>query len=97
LAALARHVGLNGRSDQALADAFCAAVQRLNQALGIPAAVAELREADIAALAQAACDEADLNYPVPRRMAIEDCEGLLREVLPKAAQRAGAPRRRSPS
>ncbi|MGZ9032687.1 MAG: hypothetical protein ACXW2G_15035, partial [Burkholderiaceae bacterium] len=37
---------------------------------------------DIAALAKAACHEADVNYPVPRVMLQADCEALLRKVLP---------------
>jgi hypothetical protein len=54
----------------------------MNRELGIPRQLDALREDDIPALAAAACREADLNYPVPRVMTQQDCEALLREVLP---------------
>jgi len=99
LARLAERVGLRSRSDKALAAKFVDAVQALNDRLEIPRKLAALHEDDIAALAKAACWEADTNYPVPRQMSQKDCEGLLRAVLPvtveaapkrKAAPRAGA-------
>jgi alcohol dehydrogenase class IV len=92
-------VGIRSRSDKALAAKFVDAVQALNDRLEIPRQLAALHEDDIAALAKAACWEADTNYPVPRQMSQKDCEGLLRAVLPvtveaapkrKAAPRAGA-------
>jgi hypothetical protein len=49
-----------------------------------------LREQDIPALAKAACREADINYPVPRAMSQQDCEALLREVLPPVARKVAA-------
>ena len=51
-------------------------------------ALAAVREDDIPALAQAACREADLNYPVPRVMSRDDCEALLRQILPAGAAAA---------
>jgi alcohol dehydrogenase len=50
--------------------------------LAIPATLEALRQADIAALARAACREADANYPVPMYMTQADCEQLLRQLLP---------------
>jgi alcohol dehydrogenase len=82
LARLAGRVGLRARSDKALAGKFVEAVQALNDRLEIPRHLAALRQEDIAALAKAACWEADSNYPVPRQMSQADCEGLLRGVLP---------------
>jgi alcohol dehydrogenase class IV len=99
LARLAERVGLRARSDKALAGKFVDAVQALNDRLEIPRKLAALHEDDVAALAKAACWEADANYPVPRQMSRQDCEDLLRAVLPvtveaapkkKAARRAGA-------
>ena len=58
------------------------AVQALNDRLEIPRTLVTLHENDIAALAKAACWEADTNYPVPRQMTKQDCERLLREILP---------------
>ena len=66
---------------------FVDSVEALNRDLGIPTHLDALREADIPALAKAACWEADTNYPVPRYMSPETCEGLLRQVLPKATRR----------
>ncbi|MCC7287957.1 MAG: iron-containing alcohol dehydrogenase [Burkholderiaceae bacterium] len=90
LAQLARHVGLAGADDAALAERFVAGVRELGEGIGIPSTVAALREEDIAALALAACDEADLNYPVPRRMTPADAAALLRAVLPAAQPGAAA-------
>ncbi|MFO1293825.1 MAG: iron-containing alcohol dehydrogenase [Rubrivivax sp.] len=90
LAQLARHVGLAGADDAALAERFVADVSALAAGIGIPRTVAALGEADIAALALAACDEADLNYPVPRRMTPADAAALLRAVLPPPVAQPGA-------
>jgi alcohol dehydrogenase class IV len=101
LAKLARHLALasdEAENDATLAERFVDGVQALNDRLGIPRTLAPLREEDVAALAEAACDEADHNYPVPRRMAQADAESLLREVLPPAAPAAAAARpRRKPA
>ncbi|MBL8351405.1 MAG: iron-containing alcohol dehydrogenase [Burkholderiaceae bacterium] len=87
LARLAVHAGLGEDSlgTEALADRFVESVAAMNDALGIPRGLAALREADIPALAEAACWEADSHYPVPRRMTQDDCEALLRAVLPPKA------------
>ena len=82
LAQLAQAVGLPGQGELALARAFCDAVQALNDRLGIPRTLPALQEADLPALAAAACHEADLNYPVPCRMAQGDAEALLRQLMP---------------
>jgi alcohol dehydrogenase class IV len=97
LALLAARVGLKGRGDKALATRFIDAVQALNDRLQIPRTLAALHEGDIAALAKAACWEADANYPVPRQMSQQDCESLLRKVLPLTVQarRARPPARRT--
>jgi len=100
LARLAERVGVaegpGGEAGQARR--FIDAVQALNDRVGIPRTLEALREADIAALAQAACREADLNYPVPRIMGQADAQALLREVLPatvaaKAVRKRAAPRK----
>jgi alcohol dehydrogenase class IV len=90
LAALAVRAGAGrpGERPAALAAKFIASVEALGRAVGIPATVAELREGDIPALARAACREADTNYPVPRYMSPETCEGILRQVLPNAPGRS---------
>jgi alcohol dehydrogenase len=85
LATLAVHArfGKDTESREALAQKFLDGVDALNRTLKIPKTLDALREEDIPDLATAACREADLNYPVPRRMTQEDCEGILREILPK--------------
>jgi alcohol dehydrogenase class IV len=84
LATLAQRAGLGrpGESREELARRFLDGVEELGRTVGIPPALEALKEADIPALAKAACREADANYPVPRVMLQADCEGLLRKVLP---------------
>jgi alcohol dehydrogenase class IV len=88
LAALARAVGLGKarEGEGALARRFIAAVEALAARIGIPRQLDALQEADIPALAEAACWEADTNYPVPRRMSEDDCAELLARLLPAPAR-----------
>jgi len=106
LAALAvrAKVGNEGEPEAELAERFLDSVEALAASVGIPRCLDALRERDIPALAEAACWEADTNYPVPRRMTQDDCEAMLRAVLPQEAQavpqRAApkkAPERRKPA
>jgi alcohol dehydrogenase class IV len=85
LAELARGARLNGRNGEKahLAQTFIEAIEALSVRLDIPQRLDALREPDIPQLAQAACREADFNYPVPRVMSQQDCEALLRAVLPE--------------
>lgn len=85
LAALARAVGLGKarEAETALAKRFIAAVESLAREIGIPERLDALLETDIPALAEAACWEADTNYPVPRRMDEADCAAILRKLLPE--------------
>ncbi len=64
---------------------FIDSIEAMNRSMAIPQVLEALREKDIAALAKAACWEADTNYPVPRTMSQAECEALLRAVLPKPA------------
>jgi alcohol dehydrogenase class IV len=80
--AVQARAGRPGDRPATLATKFIAAVEQLSRDVGIPTTVAGLREADIPALAKAACWEADTNYPVPRYMSPDTCEGILRQVLP---------------
>lgn len=102
--AVAARAGREGEPREALADRFIEAVDELSRAVGIPTQLDALREADIPALARAACWEADTNYPVPRVMSQADCEAMLRAVLPspveapagrQRAAKAGASRPRA--
>lgn len=98
LAELARRAGLarKGDSSERLAQRFLDSVAAMNRRLGIPTQLEALREEDIPELASAACWEADTNYPVPRAMSQDDCEALLREVLPAAVTPKRARRRKAP-
>ena len=80
--ALRARVGRIGDSREELARKFLDSVDTLGRTVCIPRTLEALREADIPALAKAACHEADANYPVPRVMLQADCEALLRKVLP---------------
>jgi alcohol dehydrogenase class IV len=75
-------VGEPGEKPQALARKFIESVEKLNHDVGIPTTVAALRAEEIPQLAKDACWEADTNYPVPRYMSRDTCEGILRRVLP---------------
>jgi alcohol dehydrogenase class IV len=87
LAELAQAAKLNGQNEGKveLAQKFIEAIEALSGKLDIPRRLDALREQDIPALAQAACREADFNYPVPRVMSQQDCEALLRAVLSQPA------------
>ena len=84
--ALRAKAGNAGESEDELAERFLDSVEALAASVGIPRHLEALRERDIPALAEAACWEADTNYPVPRRMTQGDCESMLRAVLPPAAE-----------
>lgn len=89
LLAVAARLGTEGEGNDVLAQKFLDGVDALNAALGIPLALDALQEADIPALAKAACHEAHIGYPVPRYMSQAQCEALIRQVLPgKTAQAA---------
>jgi alcohol dehydrogenase len=75
-------LGTASERDDVLADKFLDAIDDLNRDLGIPLCLDKLQEADIPALAKAACHEAHTGYPVPRYMTQKQCEQLIRQVLP---------------
>jgi alcohol dehydrogenase len=100
--ALKAKVGNESESEDERADRFLDSVEALADSVGIPRQLDALRDADIPALAEAACWEADTNYPVPRRMSQDDCEAILRKLLPaapapKAKRARKSPPKKSPS
>jgi alcohol dehydrogenase class IV len=99
LAVLAVHARLGNEGEPApeLAERFVEAVDRLEASLGIPRQLDALRAEDIPALAKAACWEADTNYPVPRRMTQDDCETILRQLLPAEPRSDPGAKRRPPA
>jgi alcohol dehydrogenase class IV len=85
-------VGTEEESSDVLAQKFLDAVDQLNADLGIPKVLDALQESDIPDLARAACHEAHTGYPVPRYMTQEQCEDMIRKVLPGA--KAAAPKKK---
>jgi alcohol dehydrogenase class IV len=99
LARLAVRAGVGDPTERNadLAEKFLDAVETLLRDVGIPTHLDALQEDDIPALAAAACHEAHTGYPVPRYMSQQQCEELIRRVLPPgdapAAQAVAAPRK----
>ncbi len=85
LLAVRARAGNEDEDEETLAGKFLEAVDRLNADLGIPLHLAALQEADIPALARAACHEAHTGYPVPRYMTVAQCEELIGQLLPPTA------------
>jgi len=90
LLAIRARVGAEGESKEALAQKFLDAVDQLNRDLNIPTTLQALQEADIPALARAACHEAHTGYPVPRYMTQGECEELIAKALPPAIEKPSA-------
>jgi len=93
LLAVRAKLGKESEGEDALAQKFLDAVEQLNRDLGIPTFLAALKEGDIPQLAKAACHEARTGYPVPRYMTQEQCEDMIRQVLPPAPAAAKKPPR----
>jgi alcohol dehydrogenase class IV len=83
LLAVSARVGTPDEPTDLLAQKFLDAVDQLNADLGIPTTLEALQQADIPALAKAACHEAHTGYPVPRYMSQQECEDLIRLALPQ--------------
>ena len=81
-------LGAESERDDKLAEKFLDAIDQLNRDLGIPLYLDKLQEADIPAIAKAACHEAHTGYPVPKYMTQKQCEALVRQVLPPAVKPA---------
>ncbi len=94
LLAVRAKVGTEDESPEVLAQKFLDAVDQLNRDIGIPTCLDALQEADIPALAKAACWEAHTGYPVPRYMSQEVCEGIIRQALPTVMTKAKPAERR---
>lgn len=75
---LGRNAGVVGEADgvEAGAKAFIAAIRKLNEDLGIPETLPEIREEDIPDMARHAAKEANPLYPVPRLMDASELAAL---------------------
>ena len=83
LAKLARLSGLaeSGDSDKAAAQRFIDWVWDMNRRMQIPAKIAQLRRADIPALAAHAAKESNPLYPVPKLMDRRELERMYTKLL----------------
>jgi alcohol dehydrogenase len=84
LASLARVGGIAepGESDEALSYKFIEQVEGMNERMGIPTFIRELKAADIPLIAKRALAEAHPDYPVPTIMTRQECEALITKLLP---------------
>jgi alcohol dehydrogenase class IV len=84
LAGLARAGGIGkaSDSDEELSYRFIEKVESMNRNMGIPTTIKELQEKDVALIAERALKEAHPDYPVPRIMNRQECETLVRKLLP---------------
>lgn len=75
-------LGERSESDTELAQRFVDKVWAMNAAMGIPKTLDALKAQDIPAITQAALHEAHFTYPVPKYMDEDQCQVLLRKLLP---------------
>jgi alcohol dehydrogenase len=81
LAELNDLIGGAAGSEADRAQAFIDAVRGLAASIEIPVTLDDLKEDDIGALADLALAEAFTDYPVPRFMSKNDCEGVIAKLL----------------
>jgi alcohol dehydrogenase len=81
LAELNDLIGGPAGSEADRAQAFIDAVRALAASIEIPVTLEDLQEDDIGALADLALAEAFTDYPVPRFMSKNDCEGVIAKLL----------------
>ena len=85
LTQLADHCQIGGdkNTQASKALAFIQAIEQLNQQMGIPTGLNDLKAEDIPALARKALKEAHPDYPVPKFMDLNSCELLFESLLTK--------------
>ncbi len=81
MATIARTLGLGEGTDSELATQLVEAIRRLLVDLDIPSHLEPLRRDDLPTIAGEALKEAHYNYPVPRYMNRQQCEGMLAAML----------------
>ncbi len=86
MADLARQVGVAeaGSSDVEAAASLVLKVRQLNQHIGVPQQLDAFKSADVSEVRQRALSEAHglFGYPVPTYMSSDQCESLLKKLLP---------------
>jgi len=80
--AIAGGIGTAEESAEALSHRFIEKIKTMNKDMGLPDDIKELKEEDIPLIAKRALDEAHPDYPVPRIMTRQECEDLIRKLLP---------------
>jgi len=80
--AVAGGIGKKGEPVEELSRRFIDKVKTMNKNMKIPTFIKELKEKDIPLIAQRALNEAHPDYPVPVIMTIEECEAIVRKLLP---------------
>ncbi|MCU0597763.1 MAG: iron-containing alcohol dehydrogenase [Desulfobacterales bacterium] len=80
--AIAGCIGKKGEPVEELSHRFIEKIKTINKNMKIPTFIKELKEKDIPLIAQRAINEAHPDYPVPVIMTLEECETLVRKLLP---------------
>ena len=85
LAKLSRLCGVSAHADgdAQAAKAFIAWIRGMNEAMRIPTAIPEIREADIPQMARHAAQESNPLYPVPKLMSAHELEAMYHRLMPK--------------
>lgn len=81
LAKLADIVGITGSSEAEKAQAFIAAIKKLNADMNIPTTFDFIKEEDLPTLIGRALKEGNPGYPVPRIMDYNDMESVIRRFM----------------
>ena len=84
LAHIAIYTGLGEESEASsiLAKKVLTKIESLNNKMGIPAKVAEIKTQDIDLIVDKALTEANPSYPVPKIMSTNECISLVRKLIP---------------
>lgn len=77
-------LGTETESEEDLSVRFIEKIREMNRNMDIPTTISELREEDIPLVVQRALAEAHPDYPVPRIMTRDECEEIVRKLLPAA-------------
>jgi len=82
LAKLAILVGIGNESEsnEKLAEKFMQAIRDMNKKMGIPSTIKEIKMEDIDEIAQAALDEANPLYPVPKIMDLAEMKEIINKL-----------------
>jgi len=80
--AIAGGIGTKKESEEDLSFRFIEKIKTLNKNMKIPTFIKELQEKDIPLIAKRALDEAHPDYPVPTIMTLNECESLVKILLP---------------